>query len=82
MADYCVVNAQVALVPWSMPGLQMMASQFRGVHIFCSADLSRGYWLMPLAEEAKTLFNAVLPVGLYTPTTVPQGIFHVSASFQ
>ena len=37
---------------------------------------------MPLAEEARESFTFTTPLGLFTPTRVPQGVLNASAYFQ
>ena len=49
---------------------------------FGTLDLLQGYWQMPLAEEARQSFTITTPLGLFTPTRVPQGFLNVTAYFQ
>ena len=37
---------------------------------------------MPLAEEALEIFTIATPLGLFTPTRVPQGVLNATAYFQ
>ena len=37
---------------------------------------------MPLAEEAREGFTITTPLGLFTPTRVPQGVLNATAYFQ
>ena len=37
---------------------------------------------MPLAEEACAIFTITTPLGLFTPTRVPQGVLNATAYFQ
>ena len=37
---------------------------------------------MPLAEEAREIFTITTPLGLFTPTRVPQGVLNATAYFQ
>ena len=49
---------------------------------FGKLDLLQGYWQMPLAEEAREIFTITTPLGLFTPTRVPQGVLNATAYFQ
>ena len=49
---------------------------------FGKLDLLQGYWQMPLAEEAREIFTITTPLGLFTPTRVPEGVLNATAYFQ
>ena len=49
---------------------------------FGKSVLLQGYWQMPLAEEAREIFTITTPLGLFTPTRVPQGVLNATAYFQ
>ena len=49
---------------------------------FGELDLLQGYWQMLLAEEAREIFTTTSPLGLFTPTRVPQGVLNATAYFQ
>ena len=49
---------------------------------FGKLDLFQGYWQMPLAEEAREIFKITTPLGLFTPTRVPQGVLNSTAYIQ
>lgn len=44
-------------------------------------DLIKGYWQLPLTENAKTLTAFQMPVGLFQFKTMPFGLVCASASF-
>ena len=44
-------------------------------------DLLKGYWQMPLAEEAREIFTITTPLGLFTPTRVPQGVLNATIAY-
>ena len=50
--------------------------------IFGKLDLLQGYWQLPFAEEAREIFTITTPLGLFTPTSVPQGVLNATAYFQ
>ena len=49
---------------------------------FGKLDLLQGYWQMPLAEEAREIFTITTPLGLFTPTRVPQEVLNATACSQ
>ena len=49
---------------------------------FGKLDPLQGYWQMPLAQEAREIFTITTPLGLFTPTRVPQGVLNATACFQ
>ena len=50
--------------------------------VFGKLDLLQGYWQVHLAEEAREIFTITAPLGLFTPTRVPQGVLNATAYFQ
>ena len=52
------------------------------VRFFGKLDLLQGYWQMPLAEEARETLTITTPLGLFTPTRVPQGVLNATVYFQ
>ena len=53
-----------------------------GARFFGKLDLLQGYWQIPLAEEAREIFTITTPLGLLTPTRVPQGVQNATAYIQ
>ena len=49
---------------------------------FGKLDLLQGCWQMPLAEEAREISTITTPLGLFTPTSVLQGVLNATAYFQ
>ena len=56
-----------------MPNQEADVVDLLSARFFGKLDL-RGYWQMPLAEEAREIFTITTPLGLFTPTRVPQGV--------
>ena len=49
---------------------------------FGKLDILQGHWQMPLAEEAREIYTITTPLGLFTPTRVPQGVLNATACFE
>ena len=83
MSDYKAVNAQVEESPGVMPNQEAdMVDLLSALFFFAKLDLLQGYWQMSLAEEAREIFTITTPLGLFTPTRVPQGVLNATAYFQ
>ena len=65
-----------------MPNQEADIVDFFNARFFGKLDLLQGYWQMPLAEEAREIFTITTPLGLFTPTRVPQGVLNATAYFQ
>ena len=57
-------------------------ADLRRATCFGRHDMLHGYWQMPLAEEAQEMFTIATHEGFFTPTRVPQDVFHATAYFQ
>ena len=82
MSDYKAVNEQVEKSPGVMPDQEADMVDLLSPRFFGKLDLLQGYWQMPLAEEAREIFTITTPLGLFTPTRVPQGVLNATAYFQ
>ena len=54
--------------------VDLLSARFFGM-----LDILPGYWQMPLAEEAREISTITTPLGLFTPTRVPQGVLNATA---
>ena len=76
MSDYKTVNEQVEKSPGVMLNQKADMVDLLGGRFFGKLDLLQGYWQMPLAAEAREIFTITTPVGLFTPTCVPEGVLN------
>ena len=81
VSDYKAANEQVEKSPGVMPNQEADMVDLLSARFFGKLDL-QGYWQMPLAEEAREIFTITTPLGLFTPTRVPQGVLNATAYFQ
>ena len=82
VSDYKAVNEQVDKSPGVMPNQEADMVDLLSVRFFGNLDCLQGYWRMPLEEEAREIFAITTPLGLFTPTRVPQGFLKATAYFQ
>ena len=73
MSDYKAVNEQVEKSPGVMPNQEADMVDLLSARFFGKLDLLQDYWQMRLAEEVREIFTITTPLGLFTPTRVPQG---------
>ena len=82
MSDYKAVNEQVEKSPGVMPNQEADMVDLLSARFFGKLDLFQGCWQMPLAEEARKIDTITAPLGLFTPTRVPQGVLNAIGYFQ
>ena len=76
-----MVKEQVEKSPGVMPNQEADMVNPLSARFFGKLDLLQGYWQMPLAE-AREMFTITAPLGLFTPTRVPQGVLNATTYFQ
>jgi hypothetical protein len=82
ITDFQGLSKCLERTPYPMPKIPDI---FRGLEHFqytATIDLNRGYYSMPVSEQAKTLCVISLPWGLYQYTVLPQGIKPATGIFQ
>ena len=77
-----MVKEQVEKSPGVMPNQEADMVNPLSARFFGKLDLLQDYWHMPKAEEAREIFTITTPLGLFTPTPVPQGVLNATAFFQ
>ena len=82
VGDYQVVNEHVEKSPGVMPNQEADMVDLLSARSFGKLDLLQGYWQMRLAEEAREIFMITTPLGLFTPTRVPQEVLNATACSQ
>lgn len=79
--DYRKLNAVTVHDAEPIPDQEEIFAKLVKSTFFSKIDLTRGYWQVPLAEEAKPLTAFITPDGLYQFRTMPFGLVCAPASF-
>ena len=82
MSDLRAAKQQVEKVWGEMPNQEANRAKLREASFYGSQDLLQGYWQCPLVPDALESFAIATPVGLDTPTRVPQKDLNVTVYFQ
>ncbi|XP_073447361.1 uncharacterized protein [Aquarana catesbeiana] len=80
--DYRKLNAITTADAYSMPRIDELLDRLAAAHYITITDLSRGYWQIPLAPEAREKSAFITPFGLFEFTVMPFGMKNVPATFQ
>ena len=80
--DFRKVNTVIVGDAYPMPFIQDLVDALEGSTIFSTLDLAKGYWQLPLHEEAKAITAFATTDGLYEFNVLPFGLCTASAIFQ
>uniref|UniRef100_A0A8C5MCT0 Gypsy retrotransposon integrase-like protein 1 n=1 Tax=Leptobrachium leishanense TaxID=445787 RepID=A0A8C5MCT0_9ANUR len=80
--DYRRLNDCTVTDAYPMPRVDELLDQISQGHFLTTVDLCKGYWQIPLAEEATPKSAFITPFGLYQFRVMPFGIKNAPATFQ
>lgn len=80
--DFRKVNAVTKTDVFPIPRLEDCIDRIGKAQFVSKLDLLKGYWQVPLSEQAKEVSAFVTPHGLYRCLTLPFGMKNAPASFQ
>lgn len=81
--DFWQVNAKSPKFDsYPMPRIDDLVERLGEARFISTLDLSKGYWQVPLTEEAKELTTFRTPFGLFHFTVMPFGLQGAPATFQ
>ncbi|KAK7907616.1 hypothetical protein WMY93_016228 [Mugilogobius chulae] len=80
--DFRYLNAISNFDPYPMPRIDDLLERVGGASYITTLDLSRGYWQLALAPEARELTAFRTPFGLYQFRVMPFGLQGAPATFQ
>lgn len=80
--DFRQVNTQSHFDAYPMPRLEDLIERLGGAQYITTLDLSKGYWQVPLAKEARPYTAFRTPQGLFQFTVMPFGLQGAPATFQ
>ena len=79
--DYRGLNSKTVFDPQQMPKIDDILNKLSKAKYLTKIDLTKGYWQIPLAEQAKPLSAFVTPFGQYQFQVMPFGMINSGASF-
>ena len=80
--DYRRLNEHARIDAYPMPRVDDLIDRLGKAKFITTLDLARGYWQVPMAEEARPLTAFVTPFGLYQFRVMPFGLSGAPATFQ
>uniref|UniRef100_A0A8C5PP08 ribonuclease H n=1 Tax=Leptobrachium leishanense TaxID=445787 RepID=A0A8C5PP08_9ANUR len=80
--DYRRINDCTITDAYPMPRVDELLDQISRGHFLTTVDLCKGYWQIPLAEEATPKSAFITPFGLYQFRVMPFGMKNAPATFQ
>ena len=80
--DYRRINACIQPESWPFPRIDDLIHRVRGATVFGCLDLLKGYWQVPLHENARKFLAFQTHDGVYEWTRVPMGTRNAAAHFQ
>uniref|UniRef100_A0A2C9LU40 Reverse transcriptase domain-containing protein n=1 Tax=Biomphalaria glabrata TaxID=6526 RepID=A0A2C9LU40_BIOGL len=79
--DYRKLNAITVKDTYPMPNKENIIPKLRGAKYFTTLDLARGYWQIPLEEDAKPLTAFTTPFGCYQWNYMSFGLTNAPVTF-
>uniref|UniRef100_K7EYV5 ribonuclease H n=1 Tax=Pelodiscus sinensis TaxID=13735 RepID=K7EYV5_PELSI len=80
--DYRKLNAITVSDAYSMPRPDELLDKLGGARYLTTLDLTKGYWQVPLDQEARLKSAFITPLGLYEFLVLPFGLKGAPATFQ
>ena len=80
--DYRKLNSLSQSDAYPMPRIDELIDQLGQAKYVTTLDLTRGYWQVPMAENARVKTAFVTPFGLYQFCVMPFGLQGAPATFQ
>ena len=80
--DYRRVNARTVKDGYSIPKIEDLLLTLNGAKYFCSLDLCKAYYQVPMTEKARKYSAFITPFGLFEWDRLSQGLANAPACFQ
>ena len=79
--DFRAINKVTVFDAETIPNADEIFVKLAGCKYISKFDLCKGYWQLPLAEQAKEITAFQTPLGLFQFSVMPFGLTNASASF-
>ena len=79
--DYRALNSITVFDPRPMPRIDDLLTEVSKAKFISKIDLTKGYWQIPLDEDAKLKSAFVTPMGHYQFSVMPFGMVNAPATF-
>lgn len=80
--DYRKVNNVTVMDSFPLPLIEDILDRVGNSKLITTLDLNKGYWQIPLTENAKQISSFVTPQGLFSYTVLSFGLCNAAATFQ
>ena len=80
--DYRRVNSRTIKDGYSIPKIEDLLFTLNGSKYFCSLDLCKAYYQVPMSEKARKYSAFITPFGLFEWDRLSQGLANAPACFQ
>ena len=80
--EYRKLNGRTKVDPYPMPRVYEMLDRLGKAKFITTLDLSRGYWQVPLSEQARQISAFITPFGHFEFKVMPFGLCGAPATFQ
>ena len=80
--DYRKLNQRTKFDAYPMPRIEEVLESIGSAAIISTLDLAKGYWQIPLSEDAREKSAFTTPFGLYEFLVMPFGLHSAPATFQ
>ena len=80
--DYRKVNKRIIADSYAIPKIEDLFLTLSGSKYFTSMDLSKAYYQVPMAPQARQISAFTTPIGVYQWTRMPMGMKNSASCFQ
>lgn len=82
VCDYRLLNSRTIKDAYAVPKIEDLIMTLSGSKYFCSLDLCKAFYHVPMSEQAKKLSAFITPFGLFEWNRLSQGLVNAPSCFQ